>query len=77
MTQIEKKLNKLPEKFKKRLSGIKDVFCLDIKKKDGLWIMKYESEKYDYTLIEIVHENLQVVVDTMLSELKRTRMITG
>ena len=75
MTQIEKKLNKLPEKFRKRISGIKDVFYIDIRKRDGLWIIKYYSERYECTLIEVLHDNLEVAVDTMLSELKKSHII--
>lgn len=75
MTQIERKLNKLPESFKKKINGIKYLFQLNIKKRDNLWIISYDSEAYDSCYVEVVHEHLQVAVDTMLSEMRKMKII--
>ena len=76
MTQIEKKLNKLPSKFRKRISGFKYTFELLIKKEDDtIWVLSYKSKEYDTIFIEISHESLQAAVDTMLSELKKVKII--
>lgn len=75
MTQFEQKLNKLPESFKKRIHGVRDVYELNITKKNGLWVMNYRSKDHDYIIIEIIHESLHVTVDTMLCELKKIRAL--
>ena len=74
MTQFEEKLNKLPGSFRKRISGIRDYYDLNITKKDNLWIMNYHSREHEYIILEVSHESLQAVVDTMLSELKKIRV---
>lgn len=74
MTQIERKLNKLPEKFRKRINGVRDTYKISITKDNGLWLFKYSSIEHEYTIVEVIHENLQVAVDTMLAELKKIRV---
>lgn len=74
MTQIEQKLNKLPEKFRKRINGIRDTYKLSITKENGLWSFKYYSIENEYTIVEVLHDNLQAAVDTMLAELKKIRV---
>lgn len=75
MTQIERKLNKMPGSFKKRLNGIKYKFDLLITKEQDLWVIIYRSKEYESNIIEITHESLQVAVDTMLAELRRIKII--
>ena len=74
MTQIEQKLNKLPEKFRKRINGVRDTYKLSITKENGLWLFKYYSIENEYTILEVLHDNLQAAVDTMLAELKKIRV---
>jgi len=74
MTQIEQKLNKLPEKFRKRINGIRDTYKLSVTKENGLWLFKYYSVENEYTIVEVLHDNLQAAVDTMLAELKKIRV---
>lgn len=75
MTQFERKLNKLPGLFKKRFNGVKYRFNLSITKEDSVWIISYYSKEYESTIMEIVHESLQVAVDTTLAELRRIKVI--
>lgn len=74
MTQIEQKLKKLPEKFRKRINGVRDTYKLSITKENGLWLFKYYSIENEYTIVEVLHDNLQAAVDTMLAELKKIRV---
>ena len=74
MTQIEKKLNKLPESFIKRINGVKDTYEICIFKKENHWIIQYKSKENEYIILEVIHDNLQAAVDTTLAELKKIRV---
>lgn len=65
-TQLEKKLNKLPE----YINSDNIFYFLLIRKNDTTWIIEYVDVITENTLILISHKSLQAAVDNTLSSLK-------
>lgn len=65
-TELEKKLNKLPE----YVNSDNIFYFLLIRKNDSNWIIEYVDVITENTLILINHKSLQAAVDTTLKEIK-------
>ena len=65
-TELEKKLNKLPE----YVNSDNIFYFLLIRKNDSNWIIEYIDVITENTLILINHKSLQAAVDTTLKEIK-------
>lgn len=65
-TELEKKLNKLPE----YINSDNIFYFLLIRKNDSNWIIEYVDVITENTLILVSHQSLQAAVDTTLKEIK-------
>ena len=65
-TELEKKLNKLPE----YINSDNIFYFLLIRKNDTTWIIEYVDVITENTLILVSHQSLQAAVDTILKEIK-------
>lgn len=64
-TELEKKLNKLPD----FIVIDNNKYDVDIYKDEGLWYIDYTNE-FDNCYLSVVHTSLQAAVDTTLKEIK-------
>lgn len=65
-TELEKKLNKLPEYI-----NSEDIYYfLLIRKDNSVWIVEYVDLLTENTLLLVSHISLQAAVDTALKEIK-------
>lgn len=66
-TELEKKLNKLPEYIS--LDNI--FYFLLIRKNNSHWVIEYVDLITENTLFLVSYQSLQAVVDTTLKEIKK------